>query len=505
MQSYDIERLRDLTTFAPLFFKIRLKSGRAIPFTLNQAQQYLHRRLETQLAENKRVRAVILKGRQQGCSTYIQARYFHKVITNQGLKAFILTHEQDATKNLFEMTKYYYENLPKGLCPEAERSSAKELKISRYDGSYSVGTAGNKGVGRSQTVQLFHGSEVAFWQNAEEHARGVLQAVSDDHGTEIILESTANGMGNYFHGMWLQAMSGASEFQAIFLPWYWQPEYKRFDTGFKPDEDEQLLLDAYSHDGLTAEHMAWRRSKIMSMSKDAGAGSELFKSEYPMNAEEAFRNAIDNVFITSSYVLKARMNDVDSEANLIVGVDPAIANSDRTAIIRRKGRVAYNLDAFRNSNTMETVGRIRHIIDTERPTKIFIDCIGIGAGIVDRLREMGFTQVVGVNVARSANIKDKFKNLRAELWSDMRDWLCQELPVQIPDSDELHGELCSLGYKYNSNGQLQIESKDDLRARGMPSPDMADALALTFYNGQYASESAYTPVLVPKHHQGMFY
>lgn len=505
MLSSDLDKLRQLKTFAEAYFKIRIKSGRSIPFKLNQAQSYLHQRLETQLAENKRVRAVILKGRQQGCSTYIQARYFHKVITGQGQKAFILTHEQDATKNLFEMTKYYYENLPKGLCPEAERSSAKELKISKYDGSYSVGTAGNKGVGRSQTIQLMHGSEVAFWANAEEHARGVLQAVSDDHGTEIILESTANGMGNYFHGMWLQALSGASEFQAIFLPWYWQPEYKRFDTGFKVDEDEQVLLDAYNHDGLTVEHLAWRRMKIMSLSKDIGAGTELFKSEYPMNAEEAFRNAIDNVFISSQYVLKARMNDVDSDANLIIGVDPAIANSDRTAIIRRKGRLAYNLDAFRNSNTMETVGRIRQIIELERPTRVFIDCIGIGAGIVDRLREMGFSQVVGVNVSRSANLKDKFKNLRAELWHDMRDWLCQELPVQIPDSDELHGELCSLGYKYNSNGQLQIESKDDLRARGMPSPDCADALALSFFNGQYASESAYNPVLIPKHHQGMFY
>ena len=118
---------------------------------------------------------------------------------------------------------------------------------------------------------------------------------------------------------------------------------------------------------------------------------------------------------------------------------------------------------------------------------------------------MGYHQVTGVNVARSANLKDKFRNLRAELWSDMRDWFCQELPVQIPDSDELHGELCSLGFKYNSNGQLQIESKDDLKARGMPSPDLADALALTFYNGQYANENAYAPVMIPKHHQGMFY
>jgi len=317
--------LNDFTEFAPNFLKIKTKSGRMTPFMLNRAQLYAHQRLEAQLKEMGRVKAIVLKGRQVGFSTLIQARYFHKVVTRKGKKAFILTHEQEATKNLFEMAKRFYENLPKGWCPEADRSSAKELTFNSLDSGYAVGTAGNKGVGRSQTLQLFHGSEAAFWQNAEEHARGILQAISNEDGTEIIIESTANGMGNYFHSAWLSAMSGSSEYQAIFLPWFWMDEYKRLECGFKPDEDEQLLLDCYGKDGLTLEHLAWRRIKISELSKDIGAGTELFKSEYPMNSEEAFRNAIDNVFITSSYVLKARMNDVDSESNLIIGVDPAIA------------------------------------------------------------------------------------------------------------------------------------------------------------------------------------
>jgi hypothetical protein len=117
-----------------------------------------------------------------------------------------------------------------------------------------------------------------------------------------------------------------------------------------------------------------------------------------------------------------------------------------------------------------------------------IDCIGIGAGIVDRLLEIGYDCVEGVNVARTANDRDKFRNLRAELWHDMREWLTQEMPVQIPDSDELLGDLTSLGYKFDSSGRLQIESKDDLRSRGMKSPDTADALALTFYVGDYLNE-----------------
>jgi hypothetical protein len=136
---------------------------------------------------------------------------------------------------------------------------------------------------------------------------------------------------------------------------------------------------------------------------------------------------------------------------------------------------------------METVGKLKRVINEERPHKVYIDCIGVGAGVVDRLQEMGFECVEGVNVARSANDKERFKNLRAELWSDMRDYLYGEMAVQLPDEDELHGELCSLGFRENSQGQLQLESKDELRSRGLPSPDGADALSLTFYGGYYGS------------------
>lgn len=497
--------LKDLTKFAPAFLTIKNKAGRPVPFELNQAQLFTHARLEAQLKETGKVRAVLLKGRQMGMSTYIGARYFHRVITTRGQKAFILTHESEATKNLFEMTKRYYETLPEGLCPLADRSSAKELRFIQFDSGYSVGTAGNTGVGRSQTIQLFHGSETAFWPNAELHDKGVIEAVSNERGTEIILESTANGIGNYYHNMWKAAKSGQSEYQAIFMPWYWMNEYRAFNDGFKPDEEEQALLDFYAHDGLTLEHLAWRRIKI-NKSQDVDAAKDSFCSEYPMSADEAFRNPIDNVFINSKFVMRARRNDVTSETPLIIGVDPAISDKDKTAIIRRRGRKAYALETFRNHNTMEIAGRIAQIIRHEKPAKVYIDCIGIGAGIVDRLLEMGFSMVEGINVGRTANNKERFANLRAELWSEMRDWLYQnELPVQIPDDDELHGALCSLGFKYRSNEQLLIESKDDLRARGMPSPDEADALSLTFFSNVYGLDTESSMIMIPRsEHRSMF-
>lgn len=497
--------LKDLTKFAPAFLTIKSKAGRPMPFTLNQAQLYAHGRLEAQLKEIGRVRALVLKGRQQGMSTLIQARYFHKVITTRGQKAFILTHEAEATKNLFEMTKRYYETLPPGLCPEADRSSAKELRFNQFDSGYSVGTAGNKGVGRSQTIQLFHGSEVAYWPNAEEHAKGVMEAVSNEPGTEIILESTANGIGNFFHQTWQAAKTGQSEYQAIFVPWYWQQEYRSsLIEGFELDDEEESLLNFYGDDGLTMEHLAWRRLKL-NASRDIDAAKEGFCSEYPMSADEAFRNPIDNVFINSKYVMRARKNDVRSESALIIGVDPAISDKDKTAIIRRRGRQAYALETFRNHNTMEIAGRVAAIIRHEKPAKVYIDCIGVGAGVVDRLIEMGFSMVEGINVGRSANDKERYANLRAELWDAMKQWLMQnELPVQIPDDDELHGALCSLGFKYRSNEQLLIEGKDDLRARGMPSPDEADALSLTFFSGIYGFDTHIPVKTIPRHERTMF-
>ena len=503
-------RLKDFQYFAENFFKIRTKNGSVSPFILNRAQLYIHGRLEDQLKETGKIRALILKGRQQGCSTYVQARYFHKTITNRGIKTFILTHEAAATKNLFDMTRRYYEYLPKGLVPRANRDSQKELKFESIDSGYAIGTAGAKGTGRSQTVQLLHGSEVSFWPNAAEHAQGLMQAVGDQSDTEIILESTANGIGNYFHSVWVGAEQGKSDFQAIFVPWYWQPEYKAFYTQKHDEiylsEEEQRVLETYQPDGMTHEHIYWRRFKIGQFSNDHEVGLRLFSQEYPSCSSEAFLNPVDDTFIPSQYVTAARKAKVDisNTTPLIIGVDPAIGDNDRCVIIKRKGRVAFDVQVLRNHNTMELAGKLKTIIDRDKPTKVFIDCIGIGAGVTDRLLEMGYHCVVGINVARTANDKERFANLRAELWSEMRDWLMGELAVSIPDSDELQTDLCGLGYKHRSNGQLLIESKDDLKKRGMPSCDLADALCLSFSYGKHAGDTNFAPNFIPESHRNQF-
>jgi hypothetical protein len=261
------ERLRyDLEFYARNCLKIRTKSGKTAPLELNRAQRYIHERLETQRRETGRVRALILKGRQQGCSTYVGARYYHQTTWAHGLRTFILTHEDVATQNLFEMVNRFHEHCPPFVCPSTGAANAKELFFDALDSGYKVGTAGTKGVGRSSTIQLFHGSEVAFWPHAETHAAGVLQAVPDVAGTEVILESTANGVGNFFHQKWRDAERGIGDFIAVFVPWYWQEEYRKEPPAdFAMDAEEREYADTYA---LSDEQMAWRRNKIGEL-KDA--------------------------------------------------------------------------------------------------------------------------------------------------------------------------------------------------------------------------------------------
>src|ERR671916_435338 len=116
---------------------------------------------------------------------------------------------------------------PSTSLSERERAIRQRLKDDLAHYAEKCLKIGTKGVGRSSTIQLFHGSEVAFWPFAETHAAGVLQAVPDVEGTEVILESTANGLGNFFHQKWSDADSGIGAFETIFVPWYWQEEYSR--------------------------------------------------------------------------------------------------------------------------------------------------------------------------------------------------------------------------------------------------------------------------------------
>jgi hypothetical protein len=495
--------LKSLPLFAKNFLIIHDKSGAAMPLTLNRAQRYIHDRLEAQREATGKVRALILKGRQQGCSTYVQARYFHKIVTRRGKKAFILTHLSDATRAIFEMTKRYSENLDADLFLQPDKKNDNILMYDRLGSGYRVGTAGSAEIGRSMTNQYLHLSEYAFYKDAARISMGLLQTVAEMSDTEVIKESTANGIDNDFYSDWQEAKNGKSRYQAIFVPWYWQDEYCIEDASFVAHDEEKEWLERFGRNGLKLGHLNWRRIKLQDFKGDYDQKCRKFRQEYPFTDDEAFLSSITDTFIAVDFVKKARATTVDSKSHLVIGVDPARMGDDRTAIIRRAGRRAFKLETHYNIDTMELAGIIKRIIDNEKPKRVCIDSIGIGAGVVDRLHELGYDIVEGVNVARKASEPDTYKNLRAELWGMMRDWLIQDMPVEIPDSDELQTDLCGLGYKYDSSDRLQIESKEDAKKRGLLSPDCSDALMLTFFGGEYVSDGGYKVNKLPDRAAGM--
>lgn len=473
------QRLKDdFIHYASKCLKIRPKElGSIVPFEVNRAQKFLHSVVENQLIKKGFVRVIIVKGRQQGCSTYIEGRFYWKTTHNFGVRSFILTHEEEATNNLFDMAKRYHDHCPSLVKPTTKTSNSKELVFDGLDSGYKLGTAGNKSVGRSSTNQFLHASEAAFYKHADEHAKGIMQTVPNAHGTEIFIESTANGVGNWFHQQWQQAEAGLSDFIPVFIPWFWQNEYRRnAPEDFIMEEEEIELKNLYN---LDDNQVVWRRYKIVELSVNGSNGYKNFKQEYPCNSTEAFQLSGEDTYINPEIVATARKCVVERYGKLILGVDIARFGDDSSVIIRRQGRVAFGLEAYVKKDNMEMAGIIHKIIVNENPYKIFID-VGGGAGVIDRLIELGHKDiVVGVNSGSSPLDAERYLNKRSEMWAEGLKWL-KDYPCQIPDDDGLHSDLCGTKYTLDSKSRLVMEKKETMKKRGIRSPDRADALLLTF-------------------------
>ena len=190
-------------------------------------------------------------------------------------------------------------------------------------------------------------------------------------------------------------------------------------------------------------------------------------------------------------VIAARKEEVEPYGPTIVGVDPAGMGADRTSIAWRRGRCITRIESRRGLDTMEIVGWVQKIIREDEPDKINIDVTGMGVGIYDRLRELGHVRsfINPINFAgkpvEPGPLDEKGKpaggpsNRRAEMWLNLKKAL-EAGRFKVPDSNSLQADLVSVGYKFTSEGKLLLESKQDMKRRGVPSPDEGDAVALCF-------------------------
>ena len=318
-----------------------------------------------------------------------------------------------------------------------------------------------------------HNSELAFWNNAADHMAGVGQAVPDLPGTEIILESTANGTGNEFHQRWQDAERGVSDYIAIFIPWFWQDEYRLpVPSDFVMDAEEAEYAELYD---VPTECIVWRRKKLRN---DFRGDVALFNQEYPATPALAFRRVTGDPLIPVEYVARARKAEASEEGPPIMGVDPAEYGDDDSCMSLRKGRSVPVQKRWHGRGPMELVGLIAAEADRLNPVMINVDCTGVGSGVADRLIELGYP-VNRIHFGSRPLEPEQYVLRRDEMWGLMRAWFL-DIPCSIPDDDALESDLVSPQYSYDSSRRLKLESKESMRKRGLKSPDAADSLALTF-------------------------
>ena len=215
------------------------------------------------------------------------------------------------------------------------------------------------------------------------------------------------------------------------------------------------------------------RARVLGEFADQGDDTLISLSDI----EAAVRKIVDAEYwsIDSETTLPS---DRPSTDEVVIAVDVARFGSDSSVILRRRGVCVESVQALQHQDTMQLAGRVAAAIREHLPAHVLIDEIGIGAGVVDRLRELGHP-VRGINVGHRARDHEQFANLRAEGYWSLAERFRSGL-ITIPNDNELMSQLANLRFNYDSQGRLKIESKDDIRKRGLPSPDKADALMLSF-------------------------
>ncbi len=220
---------------------------------------------------------------------------------------------------------------------------------------------------------------------------------------------------------------------------------------------------------------------IEDMAAKYGSASNVFKvrvlGEFPTQS--------DDVLLPLHLVEDAVTRDVEAGPTtpVVWGLDVARFGSDRSALAKRQGNVLIEpVKTWQNKDLMELAGIVLSEYDavpySMRPQAIYIDAIGLGAGLADRLRELDMP-AVGISVSETASLKDRFNRLRDELFWAAREWF-EARDVKMPSDDTLIAELTGIRYKYLSTGKLKVESKDEMKRRGQRSPDVADAFVLSF-------------------------
>ena len=505
----------DFKKFAKEAIRIRTKDSQLEPLILNESQDILFAAAQEQLDEEKWVRIIALKGRRQGFSTFVAARGYWRATLWDRQRIYLLSHEMASSNTLFDMVALMQEKHP--FPPAVGADNAKELEVLHRGSTYQVATAGQKAGGRGGAVTFFHGSEASHWTNASEHFASSVQSVDEVRGvwgvlwtepnkplpfeegigtiegwvrapSEIWLETTSNGPTGEYWKRYMDAMKGIGRYKAVFAPWSVEisnNNYGDYTPFEEADEEGELSEREYQETyKLTDSQMLWRRDKI----HELGSMGK-FKQEYPIDVTEAFAAAdLEGVFIKPNLVLRARKKVMeDPDAPLIIGVDPAGSGGDRFAVAYRRGDKILRVTHRNKLEHDEAVAWLASIIDEHKPSRMCIDRGSMGGNIISSLRNLDkkYADVIkGIDFGGTSRAKKATPgragpwNKRAEMYGDFRDWLSEG--GCIPDDDDLASDISGPKQKWRANNDWLLESKTEMKARGIRSSDLSDACVLTF-------------------------
>jgi len=338
-------------------------------------------------------------------------------------------------KCIFEKIRFILRNLPQEFLPMGyeERKHAAFLKIMNPEnGSTICGESGDN-IGRGGRSSIYFKDESAFYERPD-----LIEASLSLNSDVKIDVSTPNGTGNPFYR---KRMAG----KIPVFTFHWKDDPRKDSAWY---EKQKQILDPV----IVAQEI-----------------------DIDYNASVS-NNLINGEFVKAAMDRECKFQVVGPK---LLGVDPARFGNDRTAFVMRQGRIVHFIDTIKKSSTMEIVGHVNYWMRHYRFDMVFVDVIGIGAGVYDKLEEQWGDRIIGVNSSEKAHDPIQFQNKRIEMWLMMRDWF--KIPnVVVPYHADLMVDLTAPQYFFNSSGQRTLEKKEDMKKRGVKSPDIGDALALTF-------------------------
>lgn len=391
--------------FSRAFLRILDKDKKLVPFVWNKAQEHFY--------QNRTGRDLILKARQLGFSTLIQGEMFRKTVTSTQT-TITLAHDAETTQKLRRMADRFYEHCKFGdVQPLRKYANATLATYPEFDSTATIATAGNVETGRGDTYTELHGSEVAFWKDAERIVAGAMQGGSPN----VVLESTPNGAQGFFYDKCMEALPGNSIWKLHFYTWWWDDNYRiTNDESITYTDEEALLVKRH---GLDASQIKWRRAKVKELGR-------LFIQEYPEDAVSCFLTSGNSYFGDLSGVFTAPPNAEYIEGHdYIAGLD--FGQTDYTAmpVFDKTKKQQVDLLHINKTEWSEQRNRIKQVYDKWHLQSVLAEKNSIGSVNIEALREIGVYAIPFETTNES----------KAAIMSNMHEllhngWKLLDIPVQ---------------------------------------------------------------------------